>query len=517
MAQPRVAIFFVGRINGWHHVRKTLKEFQETYNATFFVSLNTHTFSESDILFCKYFGLGSDQIRAEVTPMPEKFAIFKNMYSQYYHNDKCFLMIEEYCKKYNTCFDVVVKSRADLHAETSLRLNLPIQTNRIYCPVHDAYQVKDELNYGDFRTMKLYSLLVDTLENHYNTGGLWYGERKHPMLPELVLFQYICQMNQVFGTNIIYFDYKFQLHEKRFEPDPLTKKTSTVAILFPGRIKTWQYNVERLLELKIKYNATFFCSLNANLQDEDTKEFCKMFDISDQQFAYEETVVPPEFGEHYQFYSQHYHTKKCFDLLDAYSNANEMKFQTVLKYRVDILSDEALPIESHQANTLYTTASSYAEGFNDQFYFGDFATMKCICSTVFLKWKDLYESKFFSVDTFKQVTGKEPIRGNRIIPEEYFLLAVAYAMKEYSINYSFFKYFWILHPARRNRFWNSEIEDRFKHFFKQTMGFFYKKSENCTLESYNASFVDLFETLRKNNAPQESIEEVKGILWPAPN
>lgn len=217
MAGPRVAIFFVGRITGWHHLRKNLMDFQETYNATFFVSLNTEQVTESDTYFCTYFGLGSDQVRTEVTPMPEKFSIFKNMYSQYYHNDKCFQMIEDYCKNHETSFDIVVKSRTDLDSTEPLTLEWPIHENRIYCPVHKAYQVKDEINYGDFKTMKLYSLLVDTLDHLYDTGGLWYGAAKHPMLPELVLFQYICQLNQVYKTNIIYIDYRFTLHDGRFD------------------------------------------------------------------------------------------------------------------------------------------------------------------------------------------------------------------------------------------------------------------------------------------------------------
>jgi hypothetical protein len=318
MAQPRVAIFFVGRITGWQAVRKNLKLFQETYNATFFVSLNTDLFTESDILFCKYFGLGPDQVRAEITPMPEKFTIFKNMYSQYYHNDKCFLMVEEYCKKYETTFDIVVKSRADLNTEGSLHLQWPIHENRIYCPSHDAYQVKDEVNYGDFKTMKLYSLLIDTLEHLYTTGGLWYGAARHPMMPELILFQYICQLNQVYGTNIIYIDYRFTLHDSRFENDALEKNTSKVAVLFPGRVCGWKYNIERLLELKIKHNATFFCSVNMAELDTDSREFCDYFSIGNDQILAEQTVVPEEFGEHTSFYSQHYHTKKCFDLLETY-------------------------------------------------------------------------------------------------------------------------------------------------------------------------------------------------------
>jgi hypothetical protein len=126
-------------------------------------------------------------------------------------------MIEEYCRKYETTFDIVVKSRADLDSTGPLHLEWPIHENRIYCPTHDAYQVKDEINYGDFKTMKLYSLLVDTLDHLYTTGGLWYGKDKHPMLPELVLFQYICQLNQIYGTNIIYIDYRFTLHDGRFE------------------------------------------------------------------------------------------------------------------------------------------------------------------------------------------------------------------------------------------------------------------------------------------------------------
>lgn len=378
MAQPRVAIFVVGRITGWQAVRVLLKKFQETYNATFFVSLNTDLFTESDILFCKYFGLGPDQVRGEITPMPEKFAIFKNMYSQYYHNDKCFQMIEAYCKKYETSFDIVVKSRADLSSIAPLSLQIPVEPNRIYCPVHDAYQVKDEVNYGDFKTMKLYSLLVDTLEHLYSTGGLWYGAARHPMLPELILFQYICQLNQLYNTNIVYINYKFSLHDAKNDPGFFNRERSNVAIFFPGRIKGWKHCKDHLLELKITNNATFFCSLNISELDDESKEFCEYFSIGPDQLTIQETV----YSEEYKYmpkneYSQAFHLQKAFDTLESYSEKTGINFECVIKYRADFYSDTLHDFKHDLDKKVYFLSSAWGD-INESMFYGSFASMKSI-------------------------------------------------------------------------------------------------------------------------------------------
>lgn len=510
MAQPRVAVFFVGRITGWHHVRKNLKRFQERYNATFFLSLNTELFTESDILFCKYFGLGTDQVRAELTLMPEKFAIFKNMYSQYYHNDKCFQMIEEYCKKYETSYDIVVKSRADLNSTEPLTLEWPIHENRIYCPVHKAYQVKDEINYGDFKTMKLYSLLIDTLDHLYDTGGLLYGAGKHPMLPELVLFQYICQLNQLHKTNIIYINYDFSLHDGRFEKDALEKHTSKIAVFFPGRVRAWRYNIERLLELKIEYNATFFCSVNMADLDTDAKEFCDYFSIGNDQVSNEHTIIPSEFEVETAFYSQHYHTKKCFQLLEAYIDKNNQPFDTVFKYRVDVLSEQEFNLHTISKNTVYLSKSSYGGGFNDQFYYGDFTVMKRI-TYLFDCWIGWIHTKYFSAKNLltNPINGRYPgVCGKRVVPEEYFFLSILYAVNNYGVNLQFFYFRWILHPVRKGLPWNQEIENGFREVFKY-------KINNHHSEIIQQKYNDLLHIVLKSDVPNSLVYDIDGIMWPS--
>jgi hypothetical protein len=515
MAQPRVAIFFVGRITGWQAVRSILKKFQETYNATFFVSLNTDTFTESDILFCKYFGLGQDQIRAEITPMPEKFSIFMNMYSQYYHNDKCFQLIESYCTKYDTTFDIVVKSRADLNSTGPLHLEWPIHENRIYCPTHDAYQVKDEINYGDFKTMKLYSLLVDTLEHHYNTGGLWYGAARHPMLPELVLFQYICQLNQLYNTNIIYIDYKFSIHDAKNDPGFFNRERSKVAVLFPGRIHAWKFCKDHLLELKIQQNATFFCSLNMSELDSESREFCEFFSIGPDQLNIQETVCPEKYRKIYNGYSQAFHVQKAFDKVEYYSGQTGIKFDCIIKYRADLYSQSLPDFNQDLTKNVFFLTSAWG-GINEIIYYGNFVSMKAVSR--FCENTDfLQENGYFSVDFLQKINlQRHPCMGECLNNEEYFGIYVMLLQIQGLIQISYFNFFYISHPARRIDFWTDDYQKKLITLFTSYKNYIETRDTRYFIDNYNSELTQLFQAIENDTNKELLHLAICGISWPSP-
>jgi len=218
----RVAILLPGRIHGWQYCKESLKRLQDTYNATFFVSLNQQSADESSTLFCKFFDINSEQIAYLPTQTPEEYRQFHlhgkehNYYSQWFHVRNAFDLCKNYCLKHSTVFDVVVKYRADIKTESILSIPNPLIPNRFYCPTHLSYQTDDQLAFGDFETMEKYSRLVNFYDFFFKNGMLMYGANKDLVKPtEILLFDYICIIAQKTDINIIYFEFKWELEPRR--------------------------------------------------------------------------------------------------------------------------------------------------------------------------------------------------------------------------------------------------------------------------------------------------------------
>lgn len=168
-----IAIFFSGRITGFQYL-DTLKLIKEKYNPTFFCSLNADSITDEMSLFFKTFDLSKDQYNIEKTIVPPiYFTLDKcpvtnvaNTYSMFYHNKKCFELIEKYPQK----FDVILKFRADIDASMPLEIISPLP-NTVYIPFSDFWDstdhehggTNDRIAYGDFNTMKLYCGAVDNI------------------------------------------------------------------------------------------------------------------------------------------------------------------------------------------------------------------------------------------------------------------------------------------------------------------------------------------------------------------
>ena len=211
----RVAVLLSGRIEGWEINKDFLKLFQEKYNATFFVSLNLEGPDKSTHAFCEYFGVEHEQIAYIPTQTPELYRHFHldgrehNFYSQWFHVRSAFDLCKAYCMKYSQIFDVVIKYRTEIYSETIIEIS-EVQPKRFYCPAHPAYQTNDQLGYGDFQMMELYSRLVNFYEYFYQHEILLYSGGI-PRPTECVLFAYLNILANYEKIDVIYINYKFSL------------------------------------------------------------------------------------------------------------------------------------------------------------------------------------------------------------------------------------------------------------------------------------------------------------------
>ena len=164
----------------------------------------------------------------------------------------------------------------------------------------------------------------------------------------------------------------------------------TIAIFYSGRIKGFQHKKNSHIKQNQLYKAIIFVSLNQKEEDHIAKEFRNTFNISDDRVNYEETPYPKELYTldkslvpvYENCYSQFYHNKKCFDLIEKYQNNNNMVFDVIIKQRCDIDTNDIIPIGIPEDNTIYIPEGEDNLGINDRVAYGNYNSMKKYCDTV---------------------------------------------------------------------------------------------------------------------------------------
>jgi hypothetical protein len=181
-----------------------------------------------------------------------------------------------------------------------------------------------------------------------------------------------------------------EYHEKNYKYVP-----KSLAILIIGRIKGYTHVKDKLLSLQKKYHAKMFCSLNKKGKSEYIQKFCETYDVKDEQL-YLEPVAPPEYMTKYSIpvhlvvdrvYSCCYHKQKCFELMEKYQEAHNMKFECILYYRADVDEFEEFKFEPLEENTIFIPAEKYPHirdtgGINDQIAYGNYEVMKKYCGII---------------------------------------------------------------------------------------------------------------------------------------
>lgn len=212
-----IAIYFSGRINKYEYCLENILYIKNKYNdVVFFMSLNTDEITEYHTQFMKLLSIGDDQYYYGKVNYPQYIYLLstksqndnrENIYSQFYNNKKCIELIENYSNKYNVKFDCIMKYRADILTDDAIEFQFPLCENTIYIPKnYDFYGINDQIAYGSYNTMKIYSSIVNNILLYCEEIGKHY----HPETLTLYNLQH-------HNINIIRFPFEYSLHPSRRE------------------------------------------------------------------------------------------------------------------------------------------------------------------------------------------------------------------------------------------------------------------------------------------------------------
>jgi hypothetical protein len=289
---------------------------------------------------------------------------------------------------------------------------------------------------------------------------------------------------------------------------------SITAILFAGRIKGWAFCKEHLLEMKLRHNATFFCSLNMPELDTESKEFCEFFSIGPDQVMTQETVCPEEYAHIYNAYSQAFHVQNAFDKLEAYSEQHGIKFERVIKYRADFYSHILPDFTQDVSKTSYFLTSAWG-GINESMYYGSFASMKAIsrfCENIDF----LSKNGYFSIDFLTKFNlQRHPCMGDYLNNEEYFGIYISLLAVQGLFQVSFFSFYYISHPARRLDYWTSEYQKNLLRLYT-TYKNYVETKDTRFMDDYILALTILFESIKNDKNREILFLEISGITWPMP-
>lgn len=128
-----------------------------------------------------------------------------------------------------------------------------------------------------------------------------------------------------------------------------------IALYFSGRVNTYEEQIDYFKNLKDLYNIDYFCSING-IQDEYHDTFIKELDIKSYFFEQHESIFDDSwisFPTHLSYAdrdytlrmsSHFYNNKKAFELIEKYQEEHDIKYDIIIKFRADIISDEIFPI-----------------------------------------------------------------------------------------------------------------------------------------------------------------------------
>jgi len=208
----KIAIILSGRIKGYTNVQSNLLNIQKKYNATIFCSLNNKIKSNYIKTFCKLFNITDKQLNLEKTIVPEwVYKLNKEVeteydpsYSMFYHINRAFNLVEKFQNENNINFDCVLFYRADIESKDVIPLTIP-DNNTIYIPSGFDYRgINGLVAYGDFKSMKKYSYIVNHIKYLCSHKGVSFN-------PEVILKAHL----ESEKLDIKRFEYVFNLHHSR--------------------------------------------------------------------------------------------------------------------------------------------------------------------------------------------------------------------------------------------------------------------------------------------------------------
>jgi hypothetical protein len=239
-------MLFSGRIKGYENVKDNLESIKKAYNPIVFCSLNKRVHSDYIKGFCDFMGITTDRLKlipsprvpSEIVDNPKvradpawvrgvkhgnsegKEGRYSGAYSYMFQMKSVYELLEEYQKRNNMVFDIVLSYRADIDTKEKLELVHPVKDMSLYVPAPrgdpsrsetwcDHGGLCNQVFYGNPATMKIACYLFDNVEElAVNQNVMYHCEsllKKH------------MENNKV---NIERFPYFFSLHKSRHEVNP---------------------------------------------------------------------------------------------------------------------------------------------------------------------------------------------------------------------------------------------------------------------------------------------------------
>lgn len=199
--KKNIAIFLPGRIktSQIELVINNLKQFTKQYNVFFFISVNK---SANDDNYNKqffnklnnahvnmYLNIEDTKEPDELHKFPKKSETsYERCYSMFYHNKRCFELLEKFQKRSNVKFHAIVKYRGDISSPKLMDISDTPLDDTIYIPDGaDWGGINDQIAYGTSEAMRKYCNCVDSILEYCADGVIFH--------PETLLRHHIIKIN----------------------------------------------------------------------------------------------------------------------------------------------------------------------------------------------------------------------------------------------------------------------------------------------------------------------------------
>ena len=252
--------------------------------------------------------------------------------------------------------------------------------------------------------------------NGHNEGG---PDSKYPI-----------DWNEMLGRIFHRLIYKYKDHVMNTLPISIFQNyrgggKKNVALILYGRVNSYEHSLEYLNSIyrNPNFNCKVFCSLNLPKTNKYIQDFCKTFEVADEQLNIESIKIPQsyvdmnenfcgntpvgdkappnKFDGCYSTYSMYYNQNRAFNLVETYMSKYNMNFDVVIVFRADMNpsnnNPKVFPVNDIiKANTVYipridgertinsskNTSNCYSHGITTLAAYGNFDTMKKYCSLI---------------------------------------------------------------------------------------------------------------------------------------
>lgn len=160
------------------------------------------------------------------------------------------------------------------------------------------------------------------------------------------------------------------------------------AVLFTGRVKTWEEQLTYLQSMKVSIEAStglpvdFFCS--AGCYKESFDGFVAALDVKASEYTTYEIdpviLTYPVLGpgtKHYNYTSMLFHMKNAHRIMEEYATANGIEYKVVVRWRADLICHTPFKIAwPIPLNTIFVPQCDDNGGINDRCAYGEGVAMK---------------------------------------------------------------------------------------------------------------------------------------------